>query len=108
LRNGRPRGLRTNKTRELDVHYARDGDEVWIVPGHAGRKRWWRNMADGWPVSVCLAGRQRDGTARVVRTSDEVARGFAVYHAAFPRTEEPEVMVPIDLAARAEPPSPAP
>ena len=100
----RYRGRRTAAPHELVVQYARDGDRVWIVPGQPDRKRWWRNMGDGWPVTVWLAGQQHDGMARVVRDPDELAVGCTTYRATFARAQEPTVMVRIDLTRGAEQP----
>jgi F420H(2)-dependent quinone reductase len=99
----RYRGRRTNDVHELVVQYARDDSTVWIVPGLPERKRWWRNMTGGWPVTVWLAGERRDGTADVVRESGELAAGYAVYRATFPRAEEPSIMVRVDLAQETAP-----
>jgi hypothetical protein len=59
-------GRRTGQIHELVVQYARHNNQVWIMPAHAERKRWWRNMLDPQPVDVWLAGRHLVGVARVV------------------------------------------
>lgn len=75
------------------------------MPGQPDNKRWWRNMGDGWPVTVWLAGYQHGGTARVVCESDEVAGGYSAYRATFPRAPAPTVMVCIDLTPAEHGPS---
>jgi len=93
----RYRGRRTGQQHELVVQYAREGDRVWVVPGQPDRKRWWRNMNEGRPVTVWIAGRQYEGTARVVRDAEGLAGGYANYRAVFTRATAPDLMVRIDL-----------
>jgi F420H(2)-dependent quinone reductase len=104
----RYRGRRTDASHELVVQYARAGESLWIVPGQPNHKRWWRNMGDGWPVTVWLAGQPHDGTARVVRDADELAGRYTTYRATFTRAQEPTVMVRTELSPRAEPTRPTP
>jgi hypothetical protein len=42
---------------QLPVHYAQDGNRVWVLPGAAECKTWWRNLCDGAEVDLTLAGR---------------------------------------------------
>jgi hypothetical protein len=99
----RYRGRRTGTTYELVVQYVRDGDRVWIMPGLAERKRWWRNMREPLPVELWLAGQHVQGAARAItneQAPNEVADAFAAYVKGFPRSgngARPEVMVRVDL-----------
>ena len=112
----RYRGRRTGQPREVVVQYARDGDEVWVVPGHAEAKRWWRNFESPRHVEVWLGGAHSAAVASVLRAADdsaEVDRGLAVYLAQLPRarkalgitedgsapTPTPPVVVRLDLHA---------
>src|SRR6266545_7087393 len=40
----RYRGRSTGRAHELVVQYAQDGHQIWVMPGHPERKRWWRNL----------------------------------------------------------------
>ena len=97
----RYRGRRTGQLHELVVQYARDGDLVWIVPGQADRKRWWRNLIEPQPVEVWLAGHHRSAIAAVLADSaaDARARGMEAYRSVFPRVEDATVMVRVDIGA---------
>ena len=63
-------GRRSGRQYVLPVQYARDGSRVVIVPQDANSKTWWRNFRSPQPVTVRLAGRLRQGTARVVDRGD--------------------------------------
>lgn len=96
----RYQGRRTGRTRELVVQYVREGDQVWIVPGSADRKQWWRNLIDPRPVELWLAGRHLDGVARIIGSSDDPKQftsGLTSYRAGFPRVVPTPVIVRIDL-----------
>jgi hypothetical protein len=54
----------------LPVQYAQVGEQLVVRPQHWQRATWWRNFRTPQPVTVRLAGRLRDGTARVVESSD--------------------------------------
>jgi hypothetical protein len=41
--------------------YARDGQDLYVVPGQPDRKLWWRNLRQPTPVRLCLQGRDREG-----------------------------------------------
>ena len=64
------RGRRTGRVVRFPVQYAVDGDDLVVVPGHADRKSWWRNLrGEGAAVRVRLRGEDRTGWA--VATGDE-------------------------------------
>jgi F420H(2)-dependent quinone reductase len=83
----RYRGRRTGRVYELPVQFARDGSRVWVLPGSAEHKTWWRNMRDGIDVDLLLAGRWFHGRAAVVgqRRQPEFAEGLAAYLRAVPQ-----------------------
>ena len=62
----RLRGRRTGRVITLPVQYARDGDQLVLLPAHAERKLWWRNLQDGADVSLRLGGTTRAGRADVL------------------------------------------
>ncbi len=63
-------GRRSRREYELPVQYAQAGEQLVVRPQHWQRSTWWRNFRTPQPVTVRLAGRPRDGTARVVEPSD--------------------------------------
>lgn len=70
----RVRGRRTGRLVVLPVQYVRDGDLLVVLPGHAGRKTWWRNLAGGAEVSVRLRGATRHGRAEVLESGTPAFR----------------------------------
>jgi hypothetical protein len=69
------------------VQYARDGTEVWIVPGQPDHKIWWRNLSEPTDVEVRLAGVELRGTALALdgaESPDELRRGLVLYFRQLP------------------------
>jgi len=58
-------GRRTGRQHTFPVGYKRDSERVTIAVGLPERKVWWRNLRDGAPVRLRLAGQQRTGNAQV-------------------------------------------
>ena len=56
-------GRKTGRWRSLPCLYARDGQDLYVVPGQAGRKVWWRNLRQPTRVRLRLQGRDLEGTA---------------------------------------------
>lgn len=82
-------GRRTGREVNLPVQYAVDTDALWVWPGQAETKTWWRNLAAEAPVQLRLRGRTVPGTGVALRGVDhpaEVERGLEVYAARFPST----------------------
>jgi F420H(2)-dependent quinone reductase len=80
-------GRRSRREYVLPVQYAQAGEQLVVRPQHWQRATWWRNFRTPQPVTVRLAGRLRDGTARVVESRDprwESAR--QAYTARWPRS----------------------
>lgn len=67
----RYRGRRTGVTHRTPTQYARSGDEIVILAGHAATKTWWRNFVGGYDLDLLLRGRWTPMTGRVVRGADE-------------------------------------
>jgi F420H(2)-dependent quinone reductase len=51
-------GRKTGRWRSLPCMYARDGQDLYVVPGQPDRKVWWRNLRQ--PTQVCLRLQGRD------------------------------------------------
>lgn len=82
----RVRGRRTGRLLALPAQYARDGDLLVILPGHAERKTWWRNLTGGAEVSVRLRGAGRHGRAEVLEAGTPAFRAaLERYLRRFPR-----------------------
>jgi hypothetical protein len=69
--------------------YARDGQDVYIVPGQPERKVWGRNLCQPTPVRLRLQGRDLEGTATATSDPETVAAGLRRYLARYPRTAKP-------------------
>jgi len=84
------RGRRSDRRHELVVQYAREGSEVWIVPGQPQRKTWWRNFSTSRSVELRLAGEACNGRAVVLGDDqpEEVRRAIATYLRHLPRAAD--------------------
>jgi hypothetical protein len=72
------------------VQYARDGLDLVVVPGHAERKTWWRNLTEPSPVQVLLDGSWRAGVGRVLWADDPgYERSLLAYRRRFARARVP-------------------
>jgi hypothetical protein len=81
-------GTVSGRPRELVVHYARDGDTVWVWVGGADRKTWWHNLRRPADVELWLAGEHLRARAVVVagRTDlDQARAGLVAYRHSVPR-----------------------
>jgi hypothetical protein len=83
----RVRGVVSGIEFSLPAQYARADIGLVVVPGHAERKRWWRNLRRPAPVEVLVAGRWRPGTAQVLRPGDERYDAVATYRRRWRRVE---------------------
>lgn len=63
-------GRRSGRRYVLPVQYASAGDQLVVRPQHWQHSTWWRNFRTPAPVTVRLAGRLHEGTARVVDPGD--------------------------------------
>jgi deazaflavin-dependent oxidoreductase (nitroreductase family) len=81
-------GRRTGTLHELPVMYARDGDSLWVLAGHAETKSWWRNLVLPAEVGVRVRGKDCRATARaIIGARDPIAasRGLDVWVRRFPK-----------------------
>jgi hypothetical protein len=90
------RGRRTGRVLRFPVQYASWDEDLVVVPGHADRKTWWRNLrGHDIPVEVLHDGRWVSAGAEVVAAGDpgyESAAG--AYRARWPHSE-PTVWEPV-------------
>jgi deazaflavin-dependent oxidoreductase (nitroreductase family) len=63
-------GRRSGRQYALPVQYAGAGDHLVVRPQRWEHATWWRNFRTPQPVTVRLAGRLHEGTARVVDPDD--------------------------------------
>jgi deazaflavin-dependent oxidoreductase (nitroreductase family) len=63
-------GRRSGRQYALPVQYAGAGDLLVVRPQRWQHSTWWRNFRRPQPVTVRLAGRVHEGTARVVDPGD--------------------------------------
>ena len=81
------RGTRTGREFTLPVQYVRENGTIWVIPGHAEGKTWWRNLRSDVPVRVHVEGTDLTGTGRAISGDvdpEEVVRGLRVYLRRFP------------------------
>jgi F420H(2)-dependent quinone reductase len=89
-------GRRTGHWRSLPCMYARDGQDLYVIPGQPDRKVWWRNLRQPTPVRLRLQGRDLEGTATASSDPEAVAAGLRRYLARYPKAAKP-------LAVRLDP-----
>jgi deazaflavin-dependent oxidoreductase (nitroreductase family) len=81
------RGRKSGREFTLPVQYIQDENTVYIVPGYAEKKVWWRNLKDGADVEVTLKGQTRSGRGILLeREADEakILKAFGLYLRQFP------------------------
>jgi uncharacterized protein len=82
-------GRRTKRHISLPVQYAAGEDALWVWVGDPQSKSWWRNLDVESPVRVRLRGQELDGTASVIRDTDQASvfdKGVDAYARRFPRS----------------------
>jgi uncharacterized protein len=98
------RGRRTGRLVVLPVQYARDGDLLVILPGHAGRKTWWRNLDGGAEVCVRLRGTGRHGWAGTLESGTPAFQAaLECYVRRFPRAASAASSSPVLVAVALAP-----
>jgi deazaflavin-dependent oxidoreductase (nitroreductase family) len=74
------RGRKSRREYTLPVNYVRQGQILYIVPGMAEKKTWWRNLRGGATVQLVLEGKKTSGEARLLEGEAEaIARIDAVW-----------------------------
>ena len=80
-------GRRSGRQYALPVQYAGAGDHLVVRPQRWQHSTWWRNFRTPQPVTVRLAGRLHEGTARVVDPGDPDWRSaWRTYATRWPRS----------------------
>lgn len=82
-------GRRSGREYTLPVQYAETGDVLWIMPGDAARKTWWRNVLEPSPVVIRLRRERSEGTAEAISGGSEpalVEEGLQAFLGRFPGT----------------------
>jgi deazaflavin-dependent oxidoreductase (nitroreductase family) len=81
------KGRRSGKEYTLPVQYAQEKNTLYIMPGGARNKTWWRNLRGGAAVRVTLRGKQEKGKGLVLEAADgieKIAAGLALFLKRFP------------------------
>jgi hypothetical protein len=90
------RGRRSGQVRRFPVQYAAEGDDLLVVPGHADRKTWWRNLDhDGTRVEVLRDGRWLSTEAELLLPGDPTYVHAAAAYRKRWRQFEPEAGEPV-------------
>jgi deazaflavin-dependent oxidoreductase (nitroreductase family) len=81
------RGRKSGREFTLPVQYVQDGNHVYIVPGFAEKKVWWRNLEGGADVQVTLKRQTRPGRGILLEREadmEAILKGFGLYLKQFP------------------------
>jgi deazaflavin-dependent oxidoreductase (nitroreductase family) len=81
------RGRKSGREYTLPVQYVQDGDHIYIFPGYAEKKTWWRNLKGGADVQVLLKGQTRRGRGILLERdadAEEILEAFGLYLRQFP------------------------
>jgi deazaflavin-dependent oxidoreductase (nitroreductase family) len=81
------RGRKSGKEYTLPVQYVQDGNHIYIVPGYAEKKTWWRNLKGGMDVRLMLKGQTRSGHGILLdheADAEAILKGFGLYLRRFP------------------------
>ena len=81
------RGRKSGKKFTVPVQYVQSGNCLYIIPGVADQKTWWRNLRGGAPVEVTLRGHHLQAFAEVLtceRDSGVIEEGLKLFLGRFP------------------------
>jgi len=81
------RGRKSGREYTLPVQYVREGETIYIVPGGAEKKTWWRNLRGGAAVTLVLRGKQLAGQATLLegdKDTESIAAALQLYLKRFP------------------------
>jgi hypothetical protein len=84
---------RSGDQMRLPVQYARLGEQVIVVPGHAGSKTWWRNFERPHDATLLLAGMSVEAVGVVVRDAVQLAPLVDAYQQRFPKALDVGLLV---------------
>jgi deazaflavin-dependent oxidoreductase (nitroreductase family) len=80
-------GRKSGREYTLPVQYVQEGKIIYIVPGAAEKKTWWRNLRGGATVNFRLRGKQLQGHATLLEgetDAESIAEAFLRYLNRFP------------------------
>ena len=80
-------GRKSGKEYTLPVQYVQDGNNIYIVPGYAEKKTWWRNLEGGMDVQLRLKGQTMRGRGILLEReadAEEILKWFGFYLQRFP------------------------
>jgi deazaflavin-dependent oxidoreductase (nitroreductase family) len=81
------RGRKSGKEFTLPVQYVQDRNHVYIVPGFAEKKVWWRNLKGGMNVKLMLKGKSLNGVGILLdqnSDSETIVKAVGLYLQQFP------------------------
>ena len=81
------RGRKSGKDFTLPVQYVQEGGVIYIVPGAAEKKTWWRNLRGGAPVRLLLKGQSVAGNATLLEgpaDCERIVPALNIYLQGFP------------------------
>lgn len=76
-------GRKSGRTISTPTNYLRDGNALWVISWRD--RKWWRNLRDGAPVRVLLAGKDVEGCGQVIEEEKAVARSLFDYYQKVPK-----------------------
>ena len=80
-------GRKSGKEYTLPVQYVQNGSNIYIVPGYAEKKTWWRNLKGGMDVQLTLKGQTMRGRGILLEheaDAEETLKGFGLFLQRFP------------------------
>jgi len=80
-------GRKSGKEYTLPVQYVQDENHIYILPGYAEKKTWWRNLKNGLDVQVTLKGQTLSGYGILLKheaDAEEILKAFSLYLQRFP------------------------
>lgn len=80
-------GRKSGKEYTLPVQYVQDGNHIYILPGYAEKKTWWRNLKGGMDVQLMLKGQTLSGYGILLKResdAEEILKAFGLYLQRFP------------------------
>jgi len=90
-------GRKSGKEYTIPVQYVQAGQTVYIVPGRAEQKTWWRNLRVGAPVRLVMRGKNVNGMAQVFQGEKDkapIADALVSYFQRFPAAAHAQNLQP--------------
>jgi hypothetical protein len=80
-------GRKSGNEYTIPVQYVQTGEKMYILPGGAEQKTWWRNLRGGAPVHLVLRGQNVKGVGQVLQGETDkvaIAEALVPYFQRFP------------------------